>query len=175
MARAGRKRKLKPREPSGRIKKSAREPLKYRVQVIDDITFDSDLKHIGQGYPTFTWQGKLVHLHIFVWEYVHGPRPKGVHIHHKDGNTWNWQIENLEAISPSDHKRLHSGWVRTDGEWTHKPCGFCKQVKPLVEFHPRRSKGGSGYCRPCTAESQRKWRAQRAEQKTAQVQGVQHG
>lgn len=45
-------------------------------------------------------------LHRVVWEYHHGAIPPNTHIHHKDGNPRNNQIENLEAMSASDHAKL---------------------------------------------------------------------
>lgn len=47
-------------------------------------------------------------LHRQLWVDNFGPILKGFHIHHKDGNTLNNSIENLELISASDHARYHS-------------------------------------------------------------------
>ena len=45
MARAGRKRKLKPREPSGRIKKSARDPIVWTLPPIEQISMREAILH----------------------------------------------------------------------------------------------------------------------------------
>jgi hypothetical protein len=46
-------------------------------------------------------------LHQAVWESVHGPIPGGHHIHHRDGDTSNNVIENLELLTPAEHNRRH--------------------------------------------------------------------
>lgn len=38
---------------------------------------------------------------------AHGPVPKGYHIHHIDGDPNNNNIENLIAVTPEEHYRLH--------------------------------------------------------------------
>ena len=53
------------------------------------------------------YQRKGVRLHRAVWEYHNGKIPDGFHIHHKDGNRSNNQIENLEMLSRSDHLSFH--------------------------------------------------------------------
>src|SRR5215469_17385379 len=47
------------------------------------------------------WDAKTrrpVLLHRKIWETHRGPLPKGVHIHHRDGNKANNQIDNLEPM-----------------------------------------------------------------------------
>lgn len=46
-------------------------------------------------------------LHQAIWEYHHGPIPPGHHIHHRDENTLNNAIENLECLSSADHFAAH--------------------------------------------------------------------
>lgn len=43
-----------------------------------------------------------------------GPIPKGYHIHHKDGDFTNNDVNNLECLQEAEHRRLHSGklWER---------------------------------------------------------------
>lgn len=48
-------------------------------------------------------------LHQAIWKHHNGPIPKGHHVHHKDGNHLNNVIENLECLSPAEHKRKHLG------------------------------------------------------------------
>jgi hypothetical protein len=47
-------------------------------------------------------------LHREIWKSVHGEIPKGWHIHHKDGNPLNNDIENLECVSPKTHSGIHA-------------------------------------------------------------------
>lgn len=47
-------------------------------------------------------------LHVAIWESHHGKEaPKGYVIHHIDGNPHNNNIENLECVSCSEHRRIH--------------------------------------------------------------------
>lgn len=47
-------------------------------------------------------------MHIYVWRHFNGPIPKGFHVHHKDENTWNNRIENLELVKSNKHQSYHS-------------------------------------------------------------------
>ena len=46
-------------------------------------------------------------LHRDVWEFYNGSIPKGMQIHHKDGNPVNNDISNLELIDPKSHSKIH--------------------------------------------------------------------
>src|SRR3990167_11205396 len=46
-------------------------------------------------------------LHVAIWELYHKRQcPKGYHIHHKDGDTFNNDIENLECIQAEKHRKM---------------------------------------------------------------------
>lgn len=49
-----------------------------------------------------------VHLHIAVWQYHNGEIPPGHHVHHRDGDRSNNQIENLQALPAFEHISAHS-------------------------------------------------------------------
>lgn len=51
--------------------------------------------------------GKNTSLHRHKYSKEKGEIPHGFHIHHKDNNCFNNDIENLEAIDPSAHSKLH--------------------------------------------------------------------
>ena len=55
----------------------------------------------------YYFQHKGRRLHRVVWEFYHGPVPKGYHVHHMDGNRANNQIENLECIPAEKHESDH--------------------------------------------------------------------
>ena len=87
-----------------------------------------------------------VPLHRYIWQKANGVLPRNRIIHHIDGKPLNNDLSNLEALTPRDHVRLHSNWVRNKaGDWTHKPCGRCKKIKPLSAFY----RCGTGYSGPC--------------------------
>jgi len=46
-------------------------------------------------------------VHRAVWEHCHGPIPKGYIIHHRNGDTTDHRIENLECMTPREHVYLH--------------------------------------------------------------------
>lgn len=48
-------------------------------------------------------------LHVAIWEFYNKKKvPDGYCIHHKDGNTFNNDISNLECISTHEHYSMHS-------------------------------------------------------------------
>lgn len=51
--------------------------------------------------------------HRLVWGKANGPIPKGWHVHHLNGIKHDNRLENLVAMSPSDHHRNHhEPWER---------------------------------------------------------------
>ena len=61
-------------------------------------------KHKGERY----YSNGRTRMHRYVWEFYNGKIPKGYDIHHKDGNTDNNTIENLECITEEEHNRKHA-------------------------------------------------------------------
>lgn len=66
--------------------------------------FNADEIRVNRGY--LQYKGKPCHR--IIWEQDIGPIPPGHDIHHKDGNTFNNLLENLECLTKSDHIRLHA-------------------------------------------------------------------
>lgn len=58
-------------------------------------------------YRKVTVNGVVKPEHIVVWENVHGPLPKGMVIHHINGNGRDNRIENLVAMTVSEHLAHH--------------------------------------------------------------------
>jgi hypothetical protein len=49
---------------------------------------------------------RIEYEHRLIWEKHFGPIPAGFHIHHKDGNKQNNDINNLEMINGKEHNRM---------------------------------------------------------------------
>ena len=70
--------------------------------------------------PKYVWYGnyrygfqqgyyrRIVQLHRQVWEDNFGSIPEGHQIHHKNGNTADNRLENLECLSVSAHRSHHN-------------------------------------------------------------------
>ena len=46
-------------------------------------------------------------LHVYVWEYYNGKVPRNYHVHHKDFDKSNNEIDNLVLLSAQEHLSLH--------------------------------------------------------------------
>lgn len=64
--------------------------------------------------------GRLVDVHVYIWTSEHGAIPHGYVVHHKDGDNWNNDIENLECIPLSVHSRIHSSMQKRDSYGRYK-------------------------------------------------------
>lgn len=60
-------------------------------------------------------------LHVAIWEYYNGREvPKGFCIHHKDHNTFNNNISNLECVPIRQHLSEHSKYNFTNEEYKRR-------------------------------------------------------
>ena len=83
--------------------------------------------------------------------YGKGEIPKGMHVHHRDGDKLNNVIDNLELIDAVTHRRLHCGHALIYGIW-HKPCRECFKMLPYEAFYEKPGKNGPSrhsFCKPC--------------------------
>ena len=64
-------------------------------------------RHSDKSYYCGRANGKEVTLHVYKYTCEVGPIPKGFHVHHKDENTLNNDIENLECIDGKKHMSQH--------------------------------------------------------------------
>lgn len=60
----------------------------------------------GRGIVQIEGQRWIVYR--WLWEQIHGPIPKGFHLHHKCENRRCVNIEHLECLSSSDHAAIHT-------------------------------------------------------------------
>jgi len=85
-------------------------------------------------------------LHQEIWKAAHGPIPEGYHIHHRDYNPLNNDLENLEALPGFDHLSLHG--QREPSQLVRE---HLEEIRPLAsawhrsaagrEWHSRNAKG----------------------------------
>lgn len=96
----------------------------------------------AKGYVRYrTDSNKRLRMeHDLVWEEHYGEIPQGMQIHHKDFDKTNNNIENLQLVTPLEHKRLHSGCILKEGIW-YKKCKVCGEYKPCTEEYWYLSRG----------------------------------
>ena len=109
-------------------------------------------KKTKNGYIRFEKDedGKLRFQHCIVWERHNGKIPLGMQIHHKDFDKENNAIDNLQLVTPLEHKRLHSGCRIVNHEW-EKPCKSCGEYKKCDKENWYFSRGWitGKMCKPC--------------------------
>lgn len=66
-------------------------------------------------YPAIWLNGENRHVHVIEWERHNGSVPKGMIVHHKDEDKMNWNIDNLELLTRSEHIKIHSDIVHRKG------------------------------------------------------------
>jgi hypothetical protein len=96
-------------------------------------------------------------IHRIIWIEQYGEIPKGWELHHIDGDKSNFDLLNLELLSNSDHQKIHAGWIKTDGIWSHKPCTNCRGLLPLYDFYDRTGHTPSARCKKCHCQTTAKW------------------
>lgn len=75
---------------------------------------------------------KKIRAHVWVWQNHFGKVPKGYHIHHKNEDKSDNQIENLSLISASEHTSMHM----QDPERRKKASEMANQYRHLTkEWH----------------------------------------
>lgn len=105
--------------------------------------------------------GSTIDEHRLVWEQAHGPIPKGMVIHHKNGDGRDNRLSNLELCSRSEHYHRHPEAeqsrtkIAADRLRIISPvgmawCGSCRQHKVVDEFHRgTRWNGYQPHCKEC--------------------------
>lgn len=82
--------------------------------------------------------GKTGFLHREVWEFYNGKIPKGLEIHHIDGDTTNNKISNLELLTHSQHAKKHN-WGIWDGFNEHQKM-LVQKAKQWRKDNPQQTK-----------------------------------
>lgn len=110
-----------------------------------------------RGYPTIWINNKNIYLHVYIWEKNNGIKPKGFEVHHIDENKLNFNIDNLELLTLSEHRRIHAGWIRKNKEWIAKPCTKCKKILTLDNFYYIKTrKIETNFCKLCHNKEMKK-------------------
>lgn len=76
-------------------------------------------------YPYKKYRNKYCYEHVLVYWQNFGEIPNGYHIHHKDENKHNNNIENLELISMSEHTKKHN--LNKGALYVELKCPNCKK------------------------------------------------
>ena len=78
-------------------------------------TFRGNKPTNRNGYPAvyqpdhpFSYEDGMVYVHHVVALEKYGKIPNGYHVHHKDGNKWNWDSDNLVLIEAYKHIASHN-------------------------------------------------------------------
>jgi hypothetical protein len=95
--------------------------------------------------------------HQWVWFSHHGKPPKKCHIHHKDENKSNNQIENLELVFGKQHVSHHMIKMMRDPQQKEKAKARCDKIRPMTiawhkseegrawhKYHAIKTKFGNG-------------------------------
>lgn len=85
-----------------------------------------------KGYHRIYHNGKNRLAHKIAWEQAYGPVPKGMQLHHIDGNKQNNDLANLALVTPMEHRRLHlNTYIMVELKWL-KDCKDCGGRFPLA-------------------------------------------
>ena len=119
--------------------------------VVPTQTFNGKTYKLYKGERYFSRHDKR--LHRVVWEFYNGPIPQGFHVHHKDENPWNNEIDNLELVPAFKHLSRHTiervaedreSFIRRMAkageyakEWHRSPEGRAWHSKHAKEQAPR--------------------------------------
>lgn len=85
----------------GRVKSFKKTDSGY---ILSNQNIKGDYLRVVLNDP-LTKRKRSVEIHILVAEHFIGERPRGYHVHHKDGNKQNNIVSNLEYIHPKKHRK----------------------------------------------------------------------
>lgn len=104
------------------------------MQIIyDGIKFNKDLK-TGYYLSSKNIEGKRIRLHRYVWQKHHGPIPSGFHVHHKDHDKDNNDIDNLILLSQSKHMSHHAHHL-TEEQKERRHEHVLTMIDKMAEWH----------------------------------------
>ncbi len=95
--------------------------------------------------------GKHIKLHVYKWQCEKGEIPAKHHIHHKDGNSTNNEIDNLECLSAKKHLQHHYENKTEEQKKRLKENLITKAIPASKEWH--RSSEGRAWHREHAAKT----------------------
>lgn len=96
----------------------------------------STLRRQSFGYVQVQRDGKMHLLHRLVYEATYGPIPEGWHVHHKCQQTACQNILHLTALSPAQHKQVHSKLSPEDVEIIRTSTLPLSELAERFDLHP---------------------------------------
>ena len=117
-----------------------------RVEIIDNSHQKFNDKIYKLSEKGYYYALGFYALHIDVWKYHHGENsiPKGYHVHHKNFNKADNNIENLQLLTHSEHSKLH-GLARPFIKHICENCGKAffsrKRHVKAIRFCSNKCKG----------------------------------
>lgn len=117
--------------------------------------FNGKVYHLYKGERYFSRGNKR--LHRAVWEYYNGPIPAGYQIHHKDGNTANNDISNLECLPSAQHFAEHLPQI-IERNTSEKSLRHLAEIRPLTKEWHRSEEGRAWHREHAQGERERKFK-----------------
>ncbi len=101
----------------------------------------------GRYYRRYNWGKKgPSNLHRAIWEHFRGPIPRGLHIHHRNGDGVDNRLANLVLIEGSGHLRKHAterhanGMMLPPGKLARQRAAEWHGSAEGLEWHRRQAK-----------------------------------
>lgn len=74
-------------------------------------------------------------LHEEIWKAAYGPVPDGHDIHHRDGDSLNNDLSNLQVLTKSEHQKIHTEQRRVSGSYsTPEKLAHLERIRPLTKL-----------------------------------------
>lgn len=83
----------------------------------------------NRRYFQRSFSGGTAWLHRDVWEHHNGPIPDGFDVHHKDGDTGNNDIANLELLTRAEHVAQHPWGAQREADQR----ALLERIRPLTK------------------------------------------
>lgn len=114
----------------------------------NSIMFRGLLVYNDHGYPAIflpnhpeARSNGSVRIHRLIAHEKFNGIPEKMHVHHVDGDKWNWCLSNIVIISPKEHVRVHNPLGITRVSMDTRSCYICdKEISIKSESRKTQSK-----------------------------------